>query len=120
MSKPCTAWERRQTRFLRNRLRLHGAASHLEYRKPWVVPDAFTNQTYYLYALKMSLCATICHVIYNGLKWPGISTAYFTVLFNGLFNNRGNQPEAAFSNHRFNHWWAHSRHRVHGIRLPER
>lgn len=52
--------------------------------KPWVVPDAFTNQTYYLYALKMSLCATICHVIYNGLKWPGISTAYFTVLFNGL------------------------------------
>jgi multidrug resistance protein MdtO len=52
--------------------------------RPWLVPDAFTNPTYYIYGLKMSLCATICYVIYNGLGWPGISTAYFTVLFTGL------------------------------------
>ena len=64
--------------------------------KPWVVPDAFTNQTYYLYALKMSLCATICHVIYNGLKWPGISTAYFTVLFNGLLTTGATNRKLLF------------------------
>lgn len=50
----------------------------------YLAPDAFSNPTYVFYALKLSLCATICYVIFNGLKWPGISTAYFTVLFTGL------------------------------------
>jgi multidrug resistance protein MdtO len=53
-------------------------------RRPWLVPDAFTNPDYLAYGLKLSLSATICYVIYNGLKWPGISTAYFTVLYTGL------------------------------------
>jgi multidrug resistance protein MdtO len=52
--------------------------------RSWLAPDAFTNPTYLVYGFKLSLCATICYVIYNGLKWPGISTAYFTVLFTGL------------------------------------
>jgi multidrug resistance protein MdtO len=59
-------------------------SSSMEGRRPWLVPDAFTNRAYFVYAFKLSLCATICYVIYNGLKWPGISTAYFTVLFTGL------------------------------------
>ena len=49
-----------------------------------MLPDAFSNDDYFLYALKLSLCATICYVIYNGLGWPGISTAFFTVYFTGL------------------------------------
>ena len=49
-----------------------------------LAPDALTNPDYLFYSLKLSLCATICYVIYNGLRWPGISTAYFTVLFTGL------------------------------------
>ena len=53
-------------------------------RRSWVVPDAFTNPAYFSYAFKLSLCGTICYVIYNGVGWPGISTAYFTVLFTGL------------------------------------
>ena len=48
------------------------------------VPDARTNQDYLIYAFKVSLCATICYVIYNALGWPGISTCYYTVLFTGL------------------------------------
>ena len=48
------------------------------------LPDAFTNVDHFMYALKLSLCATICYVIYNGLGWPGISTAFFTVYFTGL------------------------------------
>jgi len=52
--------------------------------KRLLLPDAFTNDDYLLYALKLSLCATICYVIYNALGWPGISTAFFTVYFTGL------------------------------------
>ncbi len=52
--------------------------------KHLLLPDAFTNFDYFMYALKLSLCATICYVIYNGLGWPGISTAFFTVYFTGL------------------------------------
>jgi len=52
--------------------------------KHLLLPDAFTNADYFIYALKLSLCATICYVIYNGLAWPGISTAFFTVYFTGL------------------------------------
>jgi len=49
------------------------------------LPDAFTNYDYFMYALKLSVCATICFVLYNALKWPGIGTAiYFTVYFTGL------------------------------------
>lgn len=59
------------------------SASPVPHRS-WLVPDAFTNPSYFIYAFKLSLCATICYVIYNSIGWPGISTAYFTVLFTGL------------------------------------
>src|SRR5271166_2143826 len=52
--------------------------------KRLLLPDAFTNVDYFMYALKLSVCATMCYVIYNGLGWPGISTAFFTVYFTGL------------------------------------
>ena len=52
--------------------------------KKLCVPDVLTNEDYVFYALKVSICATICYVIYNALGWPGISTCYYTVLFTGL------------------------------------
>lgn len=52
--------------------------------KRLLIPDALTNPDHLIYALKLSLCATICYIVYNGLKWPGISTAFFTVYFTGL------------------------------------
>ena len=52
--------------------------------KHLLLPDTFSNSDYFLYALKVSLCATICYVIYNALGWPGISTAFFTVYFTAL------------------------------------
>lgn len=53
-------------------------------RGPWFKPDAWTNPEYRHYASKLSLCATLCYVIYNALDWPGISTATLTVLVAGL------------------------------------
>jgi len=53
--------------------------------KHLLLPDAFTNYDYFMYAFKLSLCAAIVYVFYNGVKWPGIATAiYFTVYFTGL------------------------------------
>jgi multidrug resistance protein MdtO len=53
-------------------------------RQPWFKPDAWSNSEYLLYAAKLSFCATLCYVIYNALRWPGISTATLTVLVAGL------------------------------------
>jgi len=56
-----------------------------DFFKHLLVPDAFTNYDYFIYAFKLSVCAAICYVFYNAVKWPGISTAiYFTVYFTGL------------------------------------
>ncbi len=53
--------------------------------KHLLLPDAFTNADYFMYALKLSVCAVICYVFYNAVKWPAIATAiYFTVYFTGL------------------------------------
>lgn len=51
---------------------------------PWLHNDAWSNPAYVVYAVKLSLCATLCYVIYNALAWPGISTATLTVLIAGL------------------------------------
>ena len=50
----------------------------------WLASDTFSNPDHVIYAIKLSLCATLCYVIYNALDWPGISTAVLTVLIAGL------------------------------------
>jgi len=61
-----------------------GSVSWKNSLKKLLLPDAFTNPDHVIYALKLSVCATICYVIYMGLGWPGISTCFFTVYFTGL------------------------------------
>ena len=43
-------------------------------------PDAFTNKSYLVLALRGWLAATLCFILYNGVAWPGISTAVVTCL----------------------------------------
>jgi multidrug resistance protein MdtO len=47
-------------------------------------PDAFTAAMPTLYALKLTLAATICYTIYNAIKWPEILLSVITALFTGL------------------------------------
>jgi multidrug resistance protein MdtO len=47
-------------------------------------PDAFTASGPTLYALKLTLAATLCYTVYNAIGWPGILTSGITVLFTGL------------------------------------
>jgi multidrug resistance protein MdtO len=51
---------------------------------PMIIPGAFRQPATIAFALKLSLCATLCYIIYQAVAWPGISTSVTTVLITGL------------------------------------
>jgi len=48
------------------------------------IPGAFTRHETVAFALKLSLCTTICYIIVRAVDYPGISTSVITVIFAGL------------------------------------
>jgi uncharacterized membrane protein YccC len=46
--------------------------------------DAFTNPIYVQFALKVTLAAMSCYVLYMAVDWPGIHTAFITCCFIAL------------------------------------
>jgi multidrug resistance protein MdtO len=59
-------------------------ATHTSERAPLLVPNAFRNPDNVAFALKLSLCATICYVFYHAIDWTGISTCVTTVIITAL------------------------------------
>jgi len=55
-------------------------------KKPLFVADAFTNPAYVRFALKVTLAAMFCYLVYTGLDWPGITTSFITCCFMALEN----------------------------------
>jgi multidrug resistance protein MdtO len=55
-------------------------------KKSLFAADAFTNPSHLRFALKVTLGAMICYVLYNGLAWPGINTSFVTCCFVALGN----------------------------------
>jgi multidrug resistance protein MdtO len=51
---------------------------------PLFSPGALTDRMTVAFGLKLSLCATICYVLYHALGYPGISTCVTTVFITGL------------------------------------
>lgn len=51
---------------------------------PFLIPGAIWKLENVAFALKISLCATICYVLYYAIDWPGISTSVVTVMVAGL------------------------------------
>ena len=51
---------------------------------PFFLPGVFDSPYAAFYALKLTLAATVCYVVYNAIAWPGILTCVITVLFTGL------------------------------------
>jgi multidrug resistance protein MdtO len=51
---------------------------------PFLVRDAFSNIKHLQFALKGCLTASLCYIIYNGVDWPGISTAVTTCFLTAL------------------------------------
>ena len=51
---------------------------------PLLVPGALRSGDTVAFALKLSLCTTLCYIIYHAVDWPGISTSVLTVIITGL------------------------------------
>jgi multidrug resistance protein MdtO len=54
---------------------------------PLLRPELLRSKDTVAFALKISLCSTICYIIYHAVAWPGISTSVTTVLITGLSNS---------------------------------
>jgi multidrug resistance protein MdtO len=63
---------------------------------PFFIPGALRSRESVAFALKISLCATFCYILYHALAWPGISTAVTTVLVTGLSSTGAIKQKLAF------------------------
>lgn len=63
---------------------------------PFLIPGAFRQPQTIAFALKLSLCATLCYIIYQSVAWPGISTAVTTVLITGLSTSGATKQRLIF------------------------
>ena len=61
-----------------------GPPKHLPKPKGLFVPDAFTNPAHVRFALKVTLAAMFCYVLYSAIDWFGIHTAFITCVFIAL------------------------------------
>ena len=60
------------------------AAQHQPKPKGLFKPDAFTNPTHVQFALKVTLAAMFCYIVYSAIDWSGIHTAFITCTFIAL------------------------------------
>jgi multidrug resistance protein MdtO len=63
---------------------------------PLLIPGAFKDRSTWAFGLKISLCATLCYIIYWAVDWPGISTSVTTVLIAGLSTTGAIKQKFAF------------------------
>src|SRR2546427_4083236 len=52
--------------------------------KSLFVPDAFTNPAHVHFALKVTFAAMFCYIVYQGIDWTAIHTAFITCTFIAL------------------------------------
>src|SRR5437763_8655748 len=61
-----------------------GPTAHRPKPKSLFVPDAFTNPAHVHFALKVTFAAMFCYIVYEGIDWSGIHTAFITCTFIAL------------------------------------
>jgi multidrug resistance protein MdtO len=52
--------------------------------KPMFASDAFSNSAYVVFAMRGTLAAMACYILYTALDWPGISTSVVTCYITAL------------------------------------
>ena len=78
-----------------------GPPKHPPKPKGLFVPDAFTNPAHVRFALKVTLAAMFCYILYSAIDWFGIHTAFITCVFIALestgrhFTKVFSEPSAA-------------------------
>src|SRR6266513_1423525 len=60
------------------------SAEHRPKPKSLLVADAFTNPAHVHFALKVTLAAMFCYILYSAIDWSGIHTAFITCTFISL------------------------------------
>jgi multidrug resistance protein MdtO len=65
-------------------------------RVPLLLPGAFSQTENLTFAFKISICATLCYILYHAVGWPGISTSVVTVMAGGLIDTGGMKQRLAF------------------------
>jgi len=66
------------------------------HKVPLLIPGAFKDGNTWFFGLKISLCATLCYILYFAVDWPGISTSVTTVLITGLSTTGALKQKFAF------------------------
>ena len=61
-----------------------GPRAHLPKPKSFLAADAFTNAAHMHFALKVTLAAMFCYIVYMAIDWSGIHTALITCTFIAL------------------------------------
>jgi multidrug resistance protein MdtO len=75
---PATAPERALVAALDGLARPDGGGDPRPRKIPVLAADAFSNPDHQRYALKTSIAAVVCYLIYTGIQWNGIHTAMIT------------------------------------------
>ena len=60
------------------------APMDVESRQPLLVPDAFSNPAHLRFALRGTLAAASCYVVYTSIAWTGLSTSIPTCIITAL------------------------------------
>lgn len=63
---------------------------------PFFIPGALRKTDTIAFGLKISLCATLCYIIYHAIDWPGISTSVITVVATGLSSSGATKQRLLF------------------------
>ena len=66
------------------------------HKVPFFIPGALEEKSTLAFGLKISLCATLCYIIYHAVDWPGISTAVITVMVSGLSSSGATKQRLIF------------------------
>ena len=61
-----------------------------------LIPGSISKPENIAFALKISLCATICYIVYHAIDWPGISTSVTTVMVTGLVDTGAMKQKLLF------------------------
>jgi multidrug resistance protein MdtO len=65
-------------------------------RVPFFIPGALQRVETVAFGLKISLCATLCYILYHALDYPGISTSVITVMVGGLTSSGATNQKLVF------------------------
>jgi multidrug resistance protein MdtO len=63
---------------------------------PFFIPGALQEKSTLAFGLKISLCATLCYILYHAINWPGLSTSVITVMVSGLSSSGATKQRLLF------------------------